>query len=152
MLHVKHQPCLALPLLPCALWQFNALNPNTHRFCGIRCLTRDILSSTLNVSPPLGVASVDAHLRKPRSCEVVDPHLASPAPAPTAVTAPECIECIECSRDTLTSTASFLCAVAVIFSRQPAILGTNRRAELQSILNYVRQPSACTPGEQFPLV
>lgn len=133
--------------LPCPLEHVmhpSSYTVRTHRFCGIRCLTRDILSSTLSVSPPPVVASVDNHLRQPRSCEAADPHLASPAP--TAVTAPECI------RETLISTASFLCAMAVIFSGQPAILGANRRAEMQSIFNCVWRPSACTPCGQFPLV
>lgn len=120
------------------------VHSSTHRFCGIRCLTRDILSSTLSVSPPPGVIFVEDHLREPRSCEAADPPLASPAP--TAVTAPECI------RDKLVCTASFLCAMAVVFSGQPAILGANRCAKLQSIFNYVWQPSTCTPCGQFPVV
>lgn len=148
LLHAKPPPCLAFwKVVQCATSIVRTYIPTgTHRFCGIRCLTRDILSSTLSVSPPPGVASVDDHLRQPRSCETADPHLASP---PTTVTAPECIECI---RAALTSTASFLCAMAVIFSGQPAILGANRRAELQSIFNYLWQRSACTPCEQVPLV
>lgn len=121
----------------------------THRFCGIRCLTLAILSSTSSVSPVPGTVSVDTHLRQSSSCEAVGPHLPSLV-APTAMATPP--ECILDTPFALSSTASFLCAVLAIFSRHPAILGANRSAELQSILRYVWQPSACTPGEQFPVV
>ena len=71
LLHAKPPPCLAFwKVVQCATSIVRTYIPTgTHRFCGIRCLTRDILSSTLSVSPPPVVASVDDHLRLHRSSE-----------------------------------------------------------------------------------